>query len=186
MRKVVLFPLLLVAASITAGLYGALHNQISYTVSPEYFHGFKFNQFRIPDYLHGRIGAAIVGWRASWWMGYLVGVPVLLVGLILPGPRLYASRCMWAFLVVTGTALLFGASALTTSPKVEAWQWYPHEVQDKAAFARAAAMHNSSYLGGFLGIITGSLFLIGERFRLAGGKENAESAVKTVESPERE
>jgi hypothetical protein len=31
-------------------------------------------------------------------------------------------------------------------------------------------MHNSSYLGGFLGILTGSLFLIVERIRMARAK----------------
>jgi len=80
MAKIALFPLLMIA-----GLYGALHNQISYTVSPDYVHAFKFQQFDISENLQGRVGASIVGWYASWWMGLLIGVPVLLVGLILPG-----------------------------------------------------------------------------------------------------
>lgn len=54
--KVVLFPLLLVAACLTAGLYGALHNQISYTVSTDDFHAFKFHQFDIPEELRGASG----------------------------------------------------------------------------------------------------------------------------------
>ena len=66
MLKFALFPLLLGAACVIAGLYGALHNQISYTVSPEYFHLHKFKQFEIPVALHGRIGAA-------WSVGMLRG-----------------------------------------------------------------------------------------------------------------
>src|SRR5205814_10033702 len=112
MGKVALFPVLLIAACLTAGLYGALHNQISYTVSPDYFHAFKFHQFGIPEQLRGRVGASIVGWHASWWMGLFIGVPVLLVGLILPGWKVYLSRCLIAFAVVAGTALLVGLGAL--------------------------------------------------------------------------
>ena len=173
MGKVALFPVLLIAACLTAGLYGALHNQVSYTVSPDYFHAFKFHQFGIPEGLQGRVGASIVGWRASWWMGLFIGVPVLLVGLILPGWKVYLSRCLIAFAVVAGTALLVGLGALlyaylTISEASLPGYWYPDQVADKVAFARAGTMHNFSYLGGFLGIVTGSLYLIVERMRRTG------------------
>jgi MFS family permease len=150
MGKVVLFPVLLIAACVIAGLYGALHDQISYTVSPDYYHGFKFHQFDIPEHLQGRVGAAIVGWYASWWMGILIGIPVLIVGLILPGWRSYLKHCLIAFVVVAGTALLIGLGALT----------YASFAISESAFARAGTMHNFSYLGGFLGIITGSVYLV--------------------------
>lgn len=173
MGKVALLPVLLVAACLTAGLYGALHNQISYSVSPDYFHAFKFHQFGIPEQLRGRVGASIVGWHASWWMGLFIGVPVLLVGLILPGWKVYLSRCLIAFAVVAGTALLVGLGALacayvTISEATLPGYWYPEQVADKVAFARAGTMHNFSYLGGFLGIVTGSLYLIVERVRRTG------------------
>ena len=64
MAKLALFPVLLAAACIVAGVYGALHNQISYSVSPEYFFAFKFHQFGIPEHLQNRIGASIVGCTA--------------------------------------------------------------------------------------------------------------------------
>jgi hypothetical protein len=170
MAKVALFPVLLIAACLTAGLYGAMHNQISYTVSPDYFHAFKFHQFDIPERLRGRVGASIVGWHASWWMGLLIGVPVLLVGLILPDWKVYLGRCLIAFGVVAGTALLVGLAALVyayfalSEADLPGYS-YPGQVTDKVAFARAGTMHNFSYLGGFLGIVTGSLYLIVERVR---------------------
>ncbi len=172
MAKLSLFPVLLAAGCLIAGVYGALHNQISYTVSPDYFSAFKFHQFGISEGLRGRIGASLVGWYASWWMGFLIGVPVLLIGLILPGWKVYLSRCLAAFVVVAGTALVVGLGALayaslTISEASLPDYRYPNGVTDKAAFARAAAMHNFSYLGGFLGIITGSMYLIVERIRLS-------------------
>jgi hypothetical protein len=172
MVKIALFPLLLAAGCLVAGMYGALHNQISYTVSPDYFHAFKFHQFDIPPDLRGRIGASIVGWYASWWMGLVIGLPVLFVGLIVPGWKTYLGRCLAAFAVVVGTALITGLGALiyaclTISEASLPDFWYPDRVVDKVAFARAATMHNFSYLGGFLGILTAILYLIIERIRLA-------------------
>jgi hypothetical protein len=165
MGKVALFPVLLIAACLVAGLYGAFHNQISYTVSPDYFHAFKFHQFDIPEGLRGRVGASIVGWYASWWMGILIGVPLLLVGLILPGWKSYLKHCLIAFAVVAGTALLVGLGALafaycTISESSLPANWYLDKVADRPAFVRAGTMHDFSYLGGFLGIVTGSLYLI--------------------------
>ena len=172
MIKILLFPILLVAACLVSGSYGALHNQISYTVSPDYFHAFKFDQFRLPDALHNRLGASLVGWHASWWMGFLIGVPVLIVALILPGWRLYASRCLISFAVVASTALLVGLGALayasfTFGETPPDWFWYPSAAIDRSAFARAGFMHDFSYLGGFLGIFTASLYLIVERIRFS-------------------
>ncbi|MGH7172974.1 MAG: hypothetical protein ACRELG_22050 [Gemmataceae bacterium] len=171
MVKLFLFPVLLAAGCSIAGVYEALHNQISYSVSPDYFHAFKFHQFGIAETLRGRIGASIVGWYASWWMGLLVGVPLLLVGLILPGWKAYLSGCLAAFALVAATALVVGLGALiyailTISEASLPNYWYPDGVMDKVAFARAATMHNFSYLGGFLGIITGILYLIVVRVRL--------------------
>ena len=171
--KLALFPLMLIAGCLVAGLYGALHNQMSYTVSPDYFHALKFDQFGIPTNLRGRIGASVVGWHASWWMGLLIGLPLSIVGLILPGWRAYLRCCLRAFAVVALTALVVGLMALvyaslTISDESPPRYWYPAGVADEAAFARAGTMHDFSYLGGFLGILTGSLYLIVERVRLAG------------------
>jgi len=73
--------------------------------------------------------------------------------------------------VVAGTALVVGLSALLIA-NVTISEWslppygYPNEVTDKVAFARAGTMHNFSYLGGFIGIITGSVYLLAVQRRV--------------------
>ena len=70
MRKLLIYVLLVFLAVVLAGLYGIAHNQISYTVSPEYFTKFKFQQFGFVDMpLPERVRASMVGFLASWWMG---------------------------------------------------------------------------------------------------------------------
>jgi hypothetical protein len=172
--KLVAMPLLLAAACLIAGVYGALHNQISYTVSPDYFHAFKFQQFQIAPRYHDRLGASIVGFLASWWMGVLVGAPILFVGLKLPDARSYVRHCLIAFGVVAITALVVGFGALAwgmfaiTETNLPDFG-YPLRVADRVAFARAGVMHNFSYLGGFLGIVTGIAYLLFQRSRLNRG-----------------
>lgn len=171
MAKFALFLVLLVAGCMISGAYGAIHNQISYSVSPDYFHAFKFPQFGVPDGLDNRIGASIVGWIGSWWMGLIIGIPLLLVGLAMPDEKTYITRIFIAYAVVAATALFIGLGALVyasisiTDSNLPDF-WYPEGVSDRVAFARAGIMHNFSYLGGGIGIITGSLYLVVARIRL--------------------
>jgi len=75
MRRIVIFLVFLPAAMLVAGLFGAFHDQIGYSVSSEYFTRFKFIQFRLLDTdLPERIRVAEVGFRASWWMGIPLGI----------------------------------------------------------------------------------------------------------------
>src|SRR5262249_1358281 len=75
MKKVGIFLLFLPAAVLVAGLFGMIHDQISYSVSTEYFTKFKFIQFHMLDAgVPERIRAAKVGFLASWWMGVPLGL----------------------------------------------------------------------------------------------------------------
>src|SRR5437870_2054262 len=164
MGKIALAPLLLAAACLFAGLYGALHDQASYTVAPDYYHAKKFRQFGIPPELHGRLGASVVGWCASWWMGLLIGLPLVIVGSLLTDRKAYFTRTLASFGVAAGTALVVGLlaqawAALTIADANLPDFPIPAGVVDKVAFARAGTMHDFSYLGGFLGILTGTAYL---------------------------
>ncbi|TWT86363.1 hypothetical protein Pla100_61120 [Neorhodopirellula pilleata] len=57
-------PCLFVLACLFSGIYGALHNQISFSVSAEYFTKFKFEQFSVSPQFYDRWGGC-VGWLAG-------------------------------------------------------------------------------------------------------------------------
>jgi hypothetical protein len=60
--------------AVLAGIYGALHDQISFTISPEYFTCIKFQQFEwIGLGSHPRLFAAAIGFMATWWVGFVGG-----------------------------------------------------------------------------------------------------------------
>ncbi|MBV2359104.1 hypothetical protein KUH32_04890 [Thalassococcus sp. CAU 1522] len=157
MSKPVVFILLLGLAAIAAGLFGALHNQLSYSVGASYFFDLKFDQFGIAEDARNRLGAALVGWRASWWMGMLLGLPVFLLGLLLirkPGHLLAAG--IGAMGVVLFAALLCAMGGLLLgmlAPSLAAGIALPQGLSDPEGFLRAALMHEGAYLGGLIGLV---------------------------------
>lgn len=171
---------LIIVACLAAGVYGMLHNQISYTVSPEYFTQFKFVQFALPLEQQNRWGASIVGWRASWWMGIIISIILIPLGLIMPTWQRYIRSVLWAFLVVIMTTLLVGIGGLLDAIISYRFSTPPDfgfrlSLNDPVAFACAGRMHNFSYLGGLIGIGTGSLFLIIQRIRLSRHLKNQQT-----------
>jgi hypothetical protein len=174
------------ASAIVAAPFGALHNQGSFTISPDYFRAFKFHQFDIAPALPERLGAAIVGVGATWWMGILIGVPVALVGLAHRDVRQQARASVRA---------VGGALALTAAFSVSGWllgmtgllsldvqpSRYPGVIHDPAAFARAGIVHNCSYLGGFLAIFIAPAISLRARRRVSAASVIGEG-VASVET----
>ena len=179
-----LIPILFLVACILAGAYGALHNQISYSVSPEYFTKFKFHQFGMIHF-QDRLGASFVGWAAAWWMGIVIGIILIPLGLIIQGVSTYFWVMLRVFGIVVLTTLLVGLVALAVAHffidanAAGEISRYGNEIENDVAFARAGYMHNFSYLGGLLGILTGGFYIIRCRLRLTRrasrhqGSENA-------------
>jgi len=158
-------------ACLLAGTYGALHNQISYTVSREYFTEYKFRQFQISPSIPERTGAAVVGWRASWWMGLLLGFILLPIGLVIRGAREYflAMTCVFGIVTLTtllcGLFALMGAYFLVDEGFAEVSFRHHEGVENRLAFARAGVMHNGSYLGGGVGLFVGSVWIAWKRWK---------------------
>jgi len=179
MLKLALIPVLFLIACLFAGFFGALHNQISYTVAPDYFTQFKFRQFRIDTSMPARIGAAIVGWKAAWWMGIVLGLVLIPLGLFIRGYANYFRGMIRVFGVVAATALVVGLAALAyafvmvDAASVGKITRYGHEINDSVAFARAATMHNYSYFGGLAGIVTGGVAVFWQRWRMNASRTTA-------------
>ena len=162
MTKLLALPLLIALACLLAGIYGMVHNQISYTVGPDYFHAFKFHQFNIAEALPFRVGAAIVGWRASWWMGLVIGVPIATLALAMPTARQMAGAFVKAALMVVGITLALGVASLAVPVDPAQYHHFriPAGVEDAQGFVRAGLRHNTSYFAGLLGLAVGVILMI--------------------------
>lgn len=153
------FFLLLALAALSAAIFGALHNQLSYAVGPDYFHSLKFPQFAIPSDMSPRLGAALVGAQASWWMGAAVALPAFLLGLFtVPNAQSYLAAGIGAIGLVIMLAtmaafagLIGGLIADTTGLLDKSLT--PPEGVARADFLRAGFMHEASYVAGALGAL---------------------------------
>lgn len=153
------FFLLVALAAISAAVFGALQNQLSYSVGPSYFHGLKFPQFGIAEGTAPRFGAAQVGLMASWWMGALVGLPAFVLGLFtVPSAQSYLAAGIGAIglvlVLATFSALagLVGGLLADATGLLDAVLALPQGVE-RSDFLRAGFMHEASYVAGGLGAL---------------------------------
>ncbi|MCK8464217.1 hypothetical protein MUY35_10180 [Aliiroseovarius sp. S1339] len=156
--RLLLFLGMIAFACVLAGSYGMFHNQISYAVGPDYFYAYKFQQFRIPAAQHGPIGAAMVGWAASWWMGLVVGVPIAAMSFGIPNLSLATRAFVTSAIIVVVLTLGLGLASLLIPPPM-AFLPIPLNVSDPEAFGQAAMMHDTSYLGGLIGLVVGVIYM---------------------------
>lgn len=163
MVKISIFFMLLIMAAGAAALFGALHNQVSYSVGPTYFTEFKFIQFSIGEALPYRFGAAVVGVLASWWMGPLIGLPAFLYGLLaVPSARSYFAAGIGSIIVVillatTGAiAGLLGGLIADSTGLMDDMITFP-DGPSRQDLLRAGFMHDASYLAGALGLFAAFL-----------------------------
>lgn len=160
-----------------AGLYGIIHDQLTYTISPEYYTKFKFYQFglmaegRSPVLLSPRLLVAIVGFMATWWMGLPIGLILSLVGLKIDDNKQMFRTVMKAFVWTTIVAFITGLIGLAYGKYVLAisgvsWR-LPENLIDKMNFIAVGSMHNFSYMGGLIGLIVGIIYIIKKRKEMA-------------------
>lgn len=161
MKKIYVFFLYILLAIIAAGLFGAIHDQISYSISPEYYTNFKFHQFNLLNSaIPERIRAAQVGILASWWMGLPLGVLTGIAGAMHRGADQMRRALLLSLPVIVCFVLIFALGGLTygflqtthfDSATYHGW-YIPTGIQHPRAFLCVAYMHNSAYLGGAFAI----------------------------------
>ncbi|HWB94774.1 MAG TPA: hypothetical protein VG605_23120 [Puia sp.] len=177
MRKFAMFLLIVGVAIVIACIYGVGHDQVTYSVSPEYYTKFKFIQFNLADsgaaqhMTQPRSAVVMVGVKAGWWMGAIIGA---VLGLFALGyrnsDRMFQSamQALGLVLVVTivcgGIGYLYGHGTLA---KTGVGWWIPPNVVDRPAFITAGAIHHFSYSGAAIGLLAGILYLLikNRRFR---------------------
>ena len=155
-----------VVGALLAGLYGSLHDQVTYSISHEYFTRLKFSQFHYANFgLPPRAFVAEIGFLATWWVGFLaawfiarVTVPCF--------PRAAAFRySMRGFLIIFAFALAAAfvgyGLGLLHGPDYSDWQDFAASlgVLDLPGFVRVAYIHTAGYLGGFTGLVVAIIHL---------------------------
>ena len=163
-----LFPAMLAYAAggaALAGVYGVLHDQLTYSISPEYFTRLKFAQFHYADFgLPARVFVAEIGFLATWWVGLVAGWFIARVS-VPACSRPGAFRCCTrGFLIVlacaTGAAIIGYVLGLFYGSDDSTWQSMASAlgIVDLPSFVRVAYIHNAGYLGSLIGLILAIIY----------------------------
>jgi hypothetical protein len=172
-KKFLIFLLVIGIAPLIAGVYGMLHDQLTYSISNEYYTKFKFIQFGFIDrgneaiLPNPRLCVAIVGFLATWWMGIPIGIILGLVGLIHKDSKQMLRLTLKAFGITIFVAFLTGLTGLVYGRCYLAgtnlnW-WFPENLIDRSSFILVGSMHNFSYIGGLMGLIVAIIYNIRQK-----------------------
>mgnify|MGYP003608195074 CR=1 FL=1 len=159
MLKVKNFILIIIYSIIIAGVSGIIHDQITYTISYEYYWLFKFEQFGIPpSRLNPKIKAAIVGLLATWWVGLLLGIIYASISLFLDKQKVLKVTFKSIFLNICITIIFgfFGFLFGNIFLRAENLNWFiPPQTKNVQDFINVGSIHNFGYIGSLVGLIIG-------------------------------
>lgn len=169
MKRFLFFLLIIIIAPLIGGLYGVIHDQLTYTISPEYYTKFKFYQFGLmvngeeAIFPNPRLQVAAVGFMATWWMGIPIGLILGLTALRIKSDKQMLVTAIKALAITMLVAFTTGLIGLAYGKYFLAdtgvdW-WLPKNLIDKASFIAVGSMHNFSYMGGLTGVIAGIIFI---------------------------
>ena len=164
--------------ALIAGTYGVIHDHVTFSIGPEYFTHFKFDQFKWANPEMGnRMFVSCIGFLVTWWVGLIVAW--FLARRLLPNqPRNVAFRKIWiGFAIVFATGIVFGIGGylygVIRGPYGDysgfSYVFERLGITDHWAFMRVAYIHNAGYLGGLVGFVLAC-------FLIQPGKENSPSA----------
>jgi hypothetical protein len=167
-----------IIGALIAGGYGIAHDHVTYSIGPEYFTKFKFNQFGFADLGYSnRVFVTEIGFLATWWVGFVIAW--FLARRLIPNqpwPRACRQIAL-GFAIVFVIGFLFGllgfGYGVWRGPEGDYLDWeFATEHLDLTAiwpFVRVAYIHNASYLGGFVGFVV-ALILIRPSVRAPDAK----------------
>ncbi len=178
------------AGAVLAGCYGIAHDQITYTISEEYFTRLKFDQFRWANLgLPPRLFVGEVGFLATWWVGLIAAWFIARVTVPAFPPRVALRHTVRGFAIVAA----FAVAAFVVGYLLGVWCAFHTDLSgwqrskrlgglgivDWQHFVVVAYIHAAGYLGGILGLIVAVLHL-----RRLRRRQSLERAV-TAENPAR-
>jgi len=184
MKKFLILLLIIGIAPLIGGIYGILNDQLTYTISPEYYTKFKFFQFGLIDIVNStnpRIGASVVGFLATWWVGLPIGIILGLVCLIHKNSKQMFNVILRAIFVTVIVTFAIGLIGLAYGKFYLAntgvnW-WLPDNLTDTKSFIAVGSMHNFSYFfGGPIGVISGVIYIVRQKRKYATTKTDNKNA----------
>lgn len=148
------------------GIYGFLHDLLTYSISNEYFTRMKFDQFSHVDIgLPPRLFAAQIGFIAAGAVGLAAGWFVARTSVAYWPAREALRKSMRAFLLMTLISATTAAAAYVIGLKtnIGGMLWNDLceslDISDMPAFLQVALIHTAGYAGALTGLLVAIVYL---------------------------
>jgi hypothetical protein len=149
MRYVIVAGFLLITP-VLGGLYGALYDQLTYSISPEFFINVRDLN---PASSSPRWEVAKIGFLNTWAIGLFLGAVLSFAGLIHENAQQHIRITTQSFVLPLVLAFLFALLGMAmpcqdSNPQLS-------NIQDQPAFLCVLRMNNYTKVGGIIGMIFG-------------------------------
>lgn len=151
-----------------AGFYGILHDQVTFTISPEYFTKVKFKQFDYVNFGFGnRVLVSIIGFLATGVAGFFIGwflgrkyIPYQEKSIARKNINNGFILVFLSSILCSNGAFIFGYLA-NPGPHLKFWQntFEFYDISEGWSFVRVAYIHYGSYAGGLIGLLYTFIFI---------------------------
>lgn len=155
MLRIFILISLIICGTFISCLYGIVHDQITYTISPEFYNLVRFPHHNI-SIEAARWGALQIAVINSWKIGFIISIIVSTAGLIHFNNRKIIRFTLESFLlvaitaaIVTSLGFIFGLFHHFDESKLA------ETVVQKSNFLLVQSIHNSTYIGGLIGMFVG-------------------------------
>ncbi len=165
--------LVAVIGALISGAYGVVHDQITYSISEEYFSKMKFEQFDYADFgWPVRWFVAEIGFLATWWVGFFGGWFLARIAFPVWPFRIAFRKVMSGFLIMLACGLAGAIGGylwgLWRMDAISPWVGMAEDlgIVDVGAFTRVGYIHLAGYVGGLVGLIGSIVALLRARKRV--------------------
>ncbi len=157
--RIFIYLSLALIAPLLAALYGFIHDQITYSICPEFFQKIRFEDYPgLPEMWHDRTKAGMIGVLNSWKVGIPLGVILTAVSTIhkkLDRILSYTLTTYGITIIITFISVMFGLFTSESLPSI----WTPLEgIEDQLGLYKVMNMNNFAYMGGVIGMFLGLIY----------------------------
>lgn len=159
----------IVICCFMAGIYGILHDQISYAISSEYFTQHKFQLYNVSSFEYGgeRMAVTVTGFQASWWLGLLVGAGIGFTACIFDNLQQMKRYILLAVLIVLLTTIIMGITGYFYGEIVEVQQDLDRRLirhlTNPVDYIVVDSIQHRTYFGVLLGLLLAISYLFRQK-----------------------
>ena len=167
-KKLLTIILVALIASAIAGIYGVINDQITFTISSEYYTKYRFLQYNLVQVegdsriIHPRVLVVLIAFLSTWWFPLISGLIIVIFNLIQNTWKTLLKTSVLAILISILITIfsevigfILGFLILSKFPKYYFADWYfiPDKLNDYENYITAGTMDVFNFFGGILGLI---------------------------------